>query len=108
MQGECICCRDVKRNQENKISILETKSGSIPSAIYFFSFSSSKLHKNYQMSGEINSSICLVLIVYKSYHQLVKYGRQRYHILPDLAGLKVQISMMTSKTKIGLKMVFKP
>ena len=36
----CVCIRDVKRNPENWISVLETKSGSTPSAneiqIYLF------------------------------------------------------------------------
>src|SRR6218665_405624 len=45
--------------------------------IYFFSFSSRKLHKNYQMSDQINSHICLMLSVYKNFHQTVKYGLQR-------------------------------
>ena len=72
--------RDVKWNLENRISVLERKSGSTPSAnkirIYFyFRFRQRKYKKNYQKSGKINSHICLGLIVYKN------FGRQRNHIL---------------------------
>jgi len=48
----------------------------------------SKFHKNYQMSNKINLHTCLMLSVYKSFHQMVKYGHQRNHILQDLTGLK--------------------
>jgi len=50
------------------------------------------------MSGKINLHICLMLIVYKSY-QTVKYGWHRNHILQDLTGLEIWISMKASKTK---------
>jgi len=72
---------------------LKTKNG-----FYFFgnwfsdlllSFSSRKLHKNHQMSDKINSHICLMLNVYKSFHQMVKYGQQRNHILQGLVGLEI-------------------
>jgi len=33
------------------------------------------------MSGQINSHICLMLSVYESLHQMVKYGRQISYIL---------------------------
>ena len=36
------------------------------------------------MSDKINSHICLKLSVYKSFHQTVKYGRQRTHVLQIL------------------------
>jgi len=36
------------------------------------------------MSGKINSRICLMLSVYESFHETVKYGQQRNHILQDL------------------------
>jgi len=53
----CDRVRDVKQNPENRISVLETKSGSTPLAnkirIYLFSFSSRKVHNIYQMLGEI-------------------------------------------------------
>jgi len=39
------------------------------------------------MSDKINSLICLMLSVYKSFHQMVKYSHQRNHILQDLTGL---------------------
>jgi len=39
------------------------------------------------MSDKINSHICLMLSVYKCFHQTVKYGQQRNHLLQDLAGL---------------------
>ena len=68
---------------ENWILVLEMKLGSTPLAkvirIYFLSFSSGKLHKNYQALDKINSHICLMLSGYKSFHQTVKYGRQRNH-----------------------------
>ena len=38
-------------------------------------------NKNYQMSDKIKSHICLMLSVYKTIHQTVRYGRQRHHIL---------------------------
>jgi len=46
------------------------------------------------MSGKINSHICLMLSVYKCFHQMVKFGQQRNHISQDL-----KISMKASKTK---------
>ena len=56
------------------------KSGK-PDFIYIFgkqnsnlcvvSFSSRKLDKNYQMSGKINSHICLMLSFYEALHQTV-------------------------------------
>jgi len=65
-----------------------------------FSFSSRKLHKNYQILDQSNNShICLMLSVYKSCHQPIKYGQQRNHILQDLTGLEIKISMKASKTK---------
>ena len=41
------------------------------------------------MSDKINSHICLVLSVYKSFYQTVKYVRQRNYILQDLTGLEI-------------------
>jgi len=40
------------------------------------------------MSDKINSHICLILSIYKTCHQTVKYGCQRNHILQDLTGLE--------------------
>jgi len=72
--------------RENRISVLETKSGSTPPTneiqIYLFPISSRKLHKNYQISGKINSHIC------DSFHQTVKYGHQRNRLLQDLTRLE--------------------
>ena len=51
------------------------------------------------MSGKINSNIYLKLSVYKSYHQMIKYGQQRNHILQDLTGLEIQISVKASKSE---------
>ena len=45
--------------------------------------------KYYHMSDKINSHICLMLSVYKSFHQTVKYRRRRNHILQDLTGLEI-------------------
>ena len=82
--------RDVKRNPANRISVLETKFGSTHSANeIWISFSYRKLHKNYQMSGKTNSHIYLMLGVYKSFHQMVKYGRQSNYISQDLTGLEI-------------------
>jgi len=77
-----------------QLGMLETKFGCTPSKaneiqVYFFSFSSKKLQKNYQMSGKINSYICLMLSVYKSFHQMVKYGWQRNNILHNLTGIEI-------------------
>ena len=41
------------------------------------------------MLGKINSHICLMLSVYKTFHQTVKYGHQRNKILQDLIGLEI-------------------
>jgi len=38
---------------------------------------------------KINAHICLMLTVYESFHQTVKYGQQRNHILQDLIGLEI-------------------
>jgi len=46
-------------------------------------------HQNYQMSDKINSHICLMLGVYKRFHQMVKYGWQSNHILQGLTGLEI-------------------
>jgi len=40
------------------------------------------------MPDKINSNICLMLSVNKNFHQTVKYGHQRNHILQDLTGLE--------------------
>ena len=54
------------------------------------------------MSAKINSHICLMLSVYKSFHQTVKYGRKRNLILQDLTGLEIQIY----EPKTSLKPIF--
>jgi len=41
------------------------------------------------MSGKIDSHACLMLIVNKSFHQTVKDGQQRNHILQDLTGPEI-------------------
>ena len=71
---------DVKRNLENRISVLDMKSGSTPSAneirIYFFPLSPGKLHKNYQMSGDsgqINSHICVMLKLLNMANKEISY-----------------------------------
>jgi len=54
--------------------------------VLFFGNRFSNLHKHYQMSDKINSHICLMLSVYKCFHQVVKYGHQ---ILQDLTGFEI-------------------
>ena len=49
------------------------------------------------MSDKINSHICLMLSVYKTFNQMVKYGHQRNHILQDLTGIETKISTKASK-----------
>jgi len=51
------------------------------------------------MSGKINSNFCLMLSVYKSFLQMVKYGQQRNHTLQDLTGLENKIYLKASKTE---------
>src|SRR6218665_2666416 len=71
--------RDVNRKLEIQFLVLKPKTSSISLATGFqidFLFSSMKLHRNYQMSDKINSLICLMLSVYKSFHQAFKYGRR--------------------------------
>jgi len=46
------------------------------------------------MSGKINSHICLVLSVYESFHQTVKYVQQRNHILQDMIGLGLKFKFL--------------
>jgi len=41
------------------------------------------------MSDKINSHICLMSSVYKSFHQMVKYNWQSNHILRDVSGLEI-------------------
>jgi len=41
------------------------------------------------MSVKINSHICLMLSVFESFHQTVKYVWQRNCILQDLTGLEI-------------------
>jgi len=52
--------------------------------IRFFSFSSVKLHKNYQMSGKINPHICLLFSAYEGF--IKQQGRR---ILQDLTALEI-------------------
>jgi len=40
------------------------------------------------MSDKINSHICLMLSAYKHFHQTVKYGCQRNHVLQDWTRLE--------------------
>jgi len=40
------------------------------------------------MSDKINSHICVMLSVYKTFLQTVKYDPQRNHILEDSTGLE--------------------
>ena len=82
MELKCVnMARDVKRKPDfdfrNEIRFYTF--GKRNSNLFPFSFSSSKLQKNYKMSHKINSHICLMLSVYKSFHQTVKYGRHRNH-----------------------------
>jgi len=62
----------------------------------FLSFSSRKLHKIIKCHRKL---ICLMLSVYESFHQEVKYGCERNHILQDLTGLEIYISMKASKNR---------
>jgi len=88
---DSVSCRDDKRNPENRISIIETKSDftCLTNEIRIFFIFVKKLHKNYQMSGKVNSHICLMLSVYKAFHQMVKYGHQRNQILQDLTEFEI-------------------
>jgi len=51
------------------------------------------------MSDQINLHICLMFECLQKFHQIVKYGWQRNHILQDLTGLEIKISMKASKTQ---------
>jgi len=64
-----------------------------------FSFSSRKFYKNYEMSDKIHSRIRLMLSVYKILHQTVNYVCQRNHMLQDLIGLEIWISIKANKTE---------
>jgi len=54
------------------------------------------------MLDKINSHICLMLSVYKSFHPNGQYGRQRDHILQDLIGFKYKFLWRPVKPKTGL------
>src|SRR6218665_1908405 len=41
----------------------------------------------------------LIFGVYNSFHQTIKYGHQRNHILQDLTGYEIKIYMKAGKTK---------
>jgi len=76
------------------ISDLETKFVSTSSAkeirIYFFCrFHQENYLKITICQIKINSQICLIMSIYESFHQKVKYGWQRNHILQDLTGLEI-------------------
>jgi len=77
--------RAAKLNPENKISTSLANEIKFE-FIYFCHF---HLGKYIKIRGKINSHICLMLSVYKSFHQTVKYGRQRNHILQDFTGLEI-------------------
>src|SRR6218665_873482 len=51
--------------------------------VFKFIFLSKELHKTYQMSDKINLRICLMLHVYKSFHQMVKDGLQKTQLLQE-------------------------
>ena len=57
------------------------------------------------MSNKINLHVCLMFSVYKGFHQTVKYGSLRNHILQDLTWLEIKISIRPVKPKTGLKPV---
>src|SRR6218665_1049233 len=57
------------------------------------------LQETYRKFNKCQIHTFLTLSVYKSFHQPVKYGRQRNHILQDSTGLEISISMKASKTK---------
>jgi len=101
---------DVKRKSENRISVSETKSGSTSVTneihIFFFRFSSRKLHKNYHMSGKINSHICSMFRVTKVFIKRSNMaGKEiKYYKIP--LGLKFKLLWRPVKPKIGFKPIF--
>ena len=48
------------------------------------------------MSDKINLRICLMLSVYKRFHQMVKYDCQRNHLLNFLTWFEIDICMKAS------------
>ena len=56
--------------------------------LVFFSFSSRKLHKNYQMSGKLNSHICLMLSVSESFYQTSNMAGKEFIYCKIYLGLK--------------------
>ena len=74
--------------------------------LFCLSFLSWKLHKNYQMSDKVNWYICLMLSVYKCFHETVKYGQRRNYILQDLTGLHYTFLWRPVKQKTVMKRVF--
>src|SRR6218665_1263714 len=57
------------------------------------------------MSDKINSHICLILSVYKSFHRTVKNGKETMYYKINL-GLKYKFSMMVSKIENRFKTGF--
>ena len=110
--GTCssLKCWGNRRNPENWISILETKSGSKTLAneirIYFFKLSSRKLYKNYQMSGKINSHIFECLQKFSSKWSNMARWQRNHILLPDLTGLELKILWRPVKWKTGVKPIF--
>jgi len=97
-------CRDVNRKME---ILFENWFYFFPTGlkIYFLSFSSRKLHRNYQMSGKINWHICLILSVYKSFQKRSNMaGKEAIHYKIQL-GLKYKCLWRRVKPKTGFKPV---
>jgi len=86
---------DVKRTPENRISVLETKLAN-EIWISFFHFRQGNYIE--MTKCQIQLIHTLMLSVYKCFPSMVKYGWQRNHILQDLTGLEIYISMKAIKT----------
>ena len=84
--------RDVNRKSAIRFSVLKPKTGSISLVTglpIYFSFSSRKLHKIYQMSDKISSHISLMLSFTKLFIRRSNVANKESHILQDLTGFEI-------------------
>jgi len=61
-----------------------------------------KFHKNYQLSAKINSQMCLMLSVYKSFHQKVKYGLPKKPYITRFNWVEIEFLCRSVKTALAV------
>ena len=61
-----------------------------------------KFHKNYKLSDKINSQMCLMLSVYKSFHQKVKYGLPKKPYITRFNWVEIEFLCRSVKTALAV------